>query len=202
MEITESPKKILFIRLDKIGDLVCTLPCDEHPLLNSAEKTWIINKGNEFIIKNALPARNFIAIDKKKPWRGFRRLLKFSKENSFDVAFSFQSPWWVNMALFFSGIPFRFGVLSQWHSFLFLNHGLRQKRSQALKHEADYNYEIIQQGLLRLGLATAVETSATVNSTTNSAPTTATPFLKLRAPADDELLKKFEKSNFLVRFFI
>src|SRR5690606_25694727 len=45
--------------------------------------------------------------------------------------------------LFLAGVPKRGGVLSQWHSFLFYNAKVRQKRSRAERHELDYNVELL-----------------------------------------------------------
>lgn len=180
--MTKSPLKLLFIRLDKIGDLVCTLPCDEHPDLKEAEKFWIIQKGNEFILRNSSPKRNFLALDKSHPKESQEKLMIFLKENQFDAVFSFQSPWWVNWALFKAKIPRRFGVLSQWHSFLFLNQGSRQKRSLAEMHEADYNYEIVSTGVKVLW-----------NKNFDSF-NMKTPILQLSAPDNKTLLEKFQLS--------
>lgn len=185
--------KLLFIRLDKIGDLVCTLPCDEHPFLtseNSIEKFWIIQKGNEFILENAFPKRSFMALNKTRPFESFKKLYSFLKNNSFHGAFSFQSPWWVNLALWLVKIPWRFGVLSQWHSFLFLNQGLRQKRSRAEKHEADYNFEIVNLGLKKV--------FPKINF--SLPPDFHTPILKLEAPENTNLLSKWQltPSNYIV----
>lgn len=178
--MTKSPLKLLFIRLDKIGDLVCTLPCDEHPELAQTEKFWIIQKGNEFILENSLPERKFLSLDKSNPKESQEKLSTFLKENQFDAAFSFQSPWWVNWALFKAKIPHRFGVLSQWHSFLFLNQGLRQKRSQAEKHEADYNFEIVTMGLNKL-----------LGNNIESLTAAKTPVLRMQAPENSSLLSKW-----------
>src|SRR5690606_18401874 len=41
-------------------------------------------------------------------------------------------------------VPFRGGLISRWQSFLFLNKGVRQKRSLANMHEADYNLELLK----------------------------------------------------------
>lgn len=208
--MTKSPLKLLFIRLDKIGDLVCTLPCDEHPWLlaenastcpvtpstsNSTaslgpvEKFWIIQKGNEFILENSLPPRKYLVLDKSKPKESQQKLSDFLKENHFDAAFSFQSPWWVNWTLFKAKIPQRFGVLSQWHSFLFLNQGLRQKRSRAEKHEADYNFEIVDQGINHLHKL--VNKLPPQKSDEEETLTLKTPILKMQAPDNDALLAKW-----------
>lgn len=137
-------KKILLIRLDKIGDLICTLPADQ--ILDSAafDMTWVIQKGLNKILDLGEVKRNYIELDKNNIEFSRAKFSEFLKQNKFDVAVSFQCPWWVNFEIFKARIPKRIGVLSQWHSFLFLNQGVRQKRSQAIKHEFDYNLELVQ----------------------------------------------------------
>lgn len=137
-------KKILFLRLDKIGDLICTLPVDQVLMGKGFDVQWVISKGLGFIPDHGENPRKYIELDKNQPWESFKKLYLYIKEFGPDVAISFQSPWWVNAALWLARIKWRGGVLSQWHSFLFLNRGLRQKRSQALKHEADYNFELLK----------------------------------------------------------
>lgn len=134
-------KKLLFIRLDKIGDLVCTLCSDDHPDLNEYSKHWLISKGLGFVPDHAVPKRLYTSLT--KDIFGFVNLYKFLRQNAFAGSISFQCPWWVHLLLFNFQIPIRVGVLSQWHSFLFLNAGIRQKRSQATRHESDYNFELV-----------------------------------------------------------
>ncbi len=43
----------------------------------------------------------------------------------------------------FLNIPFRGGLISRWQTFLTLNKGVRQSRSHQLKHESDWNYELL-----------------------------------------------------------
>lgn len=135
--------KVCLIRLDKIGDLVCSLPVDEAPWLDGHQIRWVIQQGMGFVASNAVPGRRFLQLDKKSKWESFRHLLRYLKEENFQVAVSFQAPWWVSLALWWRGVPLRAGVLSQWHSFLFFNRGLRQRRSLAERHEADYNLELL-----------------------------------------------------------
>lgn len=135
--------KIALIRLDKIGDLVSTMPVDQSDILKSSEVLWVIAKGMGFVAENAEPKRKYIELNKSDWMTSFSALLDFLKKEKPDVAVSFQAPWWVNVALWLARIKIRAGVLSQWHSFLFLNKGLRQKRSLAAKHEADYNTDLL-----------------------------------------------------------
>lgn len=138
-------KKAVFIRLDKIGDLVCTLPVDQIPFLKDWEITWVISKGLAFIPEHAEPRRKFIELDKSQPKQARQQLEALLKKFQPDVAVSFQGPWWVQYTLWKCQIAQRIGVLSKWDSFLFLNKGLRQKRSQSVKHEADYNLDLVKQ---------------------------------------------------------
>lgn len=140
-------KKVLLIRLDKIGDLICSLPADQILDDNYFDVTWIIQKGLGSLVDLGSKKRKYFEIDKNKPTEAAEELKKILSELKPDVAISLQCPWWVNFELFKSKIPLRAGVKSQWHSFIFLNQGLRQKRSLSEKHELEYNLELIRQTL-------------------------------------------------------
>ncbi len=137
-------KKIVLIRLDKIGDLICTLPTDQVLDQNVYDVTWVVQKGMGNIVNFGEKKRRFIELDKSKPEESRKIFAEFLKQNDFDYAVSFQCPWWINYELFKARIRHRIGVLSQWHSFLFLNEGVRQKRSRAIKHEFEYNLELVE----------------------------------------------------------
>ncbi len=168
-----TPKNVLLIRLDKIGDLISTLCVDQAPLESGNESRWVIAKGMGFVPDHAVPPRNYTEL-KKDSWReSLPKLRLFIREFKPDVAVSFQAPWWVNFALWIERVPVRAGVLSQWHSFLFLSRGLRQKRNRSTQHEADYNLELLAYALDYQGAK--VET----------------PILKLKAPENEGLLDKY-----------
>ena len=132
--------------MDKIGDLVLTLPVDQ--ILDSQDKTvWFITQGLEFFPENATPKRQFISFKKQYNWSEFKRMVKEIKNLKPDRAIVFQAPWWVGLALWASAVPLRVGVRSKWHSFLFFNKSLRQKRSKAQKHEAQYGLELVKSAL-------------------------------------------------------
>ncbi len=135
-------KKVLFIRLDKIGDLICTLPADQV-LGDDCDVTWAVQKGMGQVVELGEKNRRFIELDKNDPATAARMLREFLKDFKPDIAISFQCPWWVNYELFKARVPARSGVKSQWHSFLFLNRGVRQRRSLAEKHELDYNLDLV-----------------------------------------------------------
>ena len=136
--------KIVLIRLDKIGDLICTLPTDQVLDQSAYDVTWVVQKGMGRIVEQGEKKRRFIELDKANPEASRKIFADFLKQNNFDYAVSFQCPWWINYELFKHRIRHRIGVLSQWHSFLFLNEGVRQKRSLSLKHEFEYNLELVE----------------------------------------------------------
>jgi ADP-heptose:LPS heptosyltransferase len=154
--------KIIFLRLDKIGDLIATLPVDQLPGLASfstsktgstsvvssepVEIKWVIAKNLGWLAKAAVPPRQFMELDLRTPKESEAQLLAFLKAEKPDAVVVFYAPWWVGRACWRARVPLRIGRRSQWHSYLFFNKGLRQSRSQAEKHEADYNRELVEYG--------------------------------------------------------
>lgn len=132
-------KKALFIRLDRMGDLILTLPCDQL-VAKTHQVHWFIPRGLDFVGHSTSPQREFTSLAKDWSWSNFKTLRKLVKSISPEVSISFHVPWWINFCLWTCGIKVRGGVKSQWHSYLFLNKGLRQKRSQCEYHEMEYNY--------------------------------------------------------------
>lgn len=136
-------KKVLLLRLDKIGDLICSLPADQVLAESDYEVTWVVQKGLGAVVDLGEKSRRYLELDKNDPASSAKKLREFLRTWQPDAAISLQCPWWVNFELFRARIPVRAGVKSQWHSFLFLNSGLRQKRSHAVQHELDYNLDLV-----------------------------------------------------------
>lgn len=144
-------KKNLLIRMDKIGDLVLTLPVDQ--LFDSEDKTvWFIAQGLEFFPEHAAPKRHYLSFNKKGSWVEFKRMVNEIKKFAPDRAVVFHAPWWVGLALLCARVPVRVGVRSKWHSFIFFNKSIRQKRSRAEKHEAHYGLELVEKAAEKLGV--------------------------------------------------
>src|SRR5690606_15877302 len=121
----------------------------------------------------------------------YRQLLDYLQKEKPDMAVSFQAPWWVSMALWKAGVKVRAGVRSQWHSFLFLNKSLRQKRSEARQHEADYNADLLAYAADELE-----KRLLDLNSVHGSYKS---PLLKLKDPGQLDLSKwGLEKEKYIV----
>ncbi len=173
-------KKILLVRLDKIGDLICTLPADQILDSSAYDVTWVVQRGLGQLLDLSERKIKYFEIDKTNPNDSKIKFSDFLEKNKFDVAISFQCPWWINFELFKHRVPKRIGVLSQWHSFLFLNQGLRQKRSQSKKHEFEYNLDLVQK-------ITGPITSDTSHLV-----------FKFRKPVSSTLLEQFNLKNYTV----
>lgn len=142
----------VLVRMDKIGDLVVSLPVDEHPVFAGQRVHWLITKGLSFIGEQAATKRSVTEFR-----RGFGlggemwRMVRWFKKNNPRTVVLLHTPWWVSMAAWLAGVPERMGRLSQWHSFLFLNVGIRQSRKGGDRHESDFNFDLVEQGFNRLG---------------------------------------------------
>ena len=136
-------KNALFIRLDRIGDLILTLPCDGL-VTEEYNVHWLTPQGLDFVAQSARPKKEFSSLSKDWSFSNFLELRRLIKNIKPEVSVSFHVPWWINMTLWFCGVKRRGGVKSQWHSYLFLNKGLRQKRSQVEFHEMEYNYQLVE----------------------------------------------------------
>lgn len=146
--------KICLIRLDKIGDLVLSLPVDQiiSSYYADAEIQWVTAKPLDFILKNSQPKRNWISLDLKKPNAASKELNDFLNSWQPNLIVFFYGPTWAAYEV--GKFAFKYGFLgknntqifgrySQWCSWLFFSSGLRQKRSLGEKHETQYNLELL-----------------------------------------------------------
>lgn len=130
---------IWFFRTDKIGDTVLSLPLDElvRNELQNHRVRWFLHSSTLFLAEKSEPKRQAKTLPK------FWELVKLAREEKPKAAVVLQAQWWVSLALLLGGVPLRAGRLSQWHSFLFFNRGVRQQRSLSEKSELAYGAEII-----------------------------------------------------------
>ncbi len=130
--------KICVIRKDRLGDLLMTLPCLVYlrDLFPNAEIDLSCQEAfhdllNGFCLKNRIG-------------------LVTTYQKKYDAALFLNGSLKEYWEIFKRRIPLRVGLYSKLQSFLFLNSGIRQKRSQTEKNEAEFNLELA--GLLANGL--------------------------------------------------
>lgn len=140
---------VLLVRMDRLGDLICTLPVDQHPiLLNPDSKTmWLVSKGLETILRFSNPTRNCFASELAFSWSNLTLLINAIRSQKYDKVILFYAPWWVGLACRLAGIPDRYSPRSRWYQFFFFNHTLKQSRSRSDKHEAEYNWDLVNWAL-------------------------------------------------------
>jgi ADP-heptose:LPS heptosyltransferase len=111
------------------------------------EVDWWISPGLGYITNCSIPYRKASEIPRKIGFFGFFQLLFSVRSKSYQAAVVFHAPWWVSCLLWMAQIPIRVGVRSQWHSFIFLNRSIRQKRSLAEMSELEYGFRLVEEGL-------------------------------------------------------
>ncbi len=142
---------IVLVRMDKIGDLVVSLPVDEHPAFAGQRVHWIVTKGLSFIAEQAVPKRTVTEFKRRFSPADCIRLINWFRRNNPRTVVLLHTPWWVSFAAWAARVPERMGRLSQWHSFLFLNIPVRQSRKVSDRHESDFNFELVEHGFAHLG---------------------------------------------------
>ena len=88
-------QRSLFIRLDRIGDLVLSLPVDEG--LGSVSVDWWIPQRLSFVTQASLPQRKATEVAKQIGPGEFLRLLSLVRAQAYDSAVVFHAPWWVGL---------------------------------------------------------------------------------------------------------
>jgi ADP-heptose:LPS heptosyltransferase len=88
-----SHKKTLFIRVDRLGDLLVTLPVDE--LVSDRSIYWCIPKGLGFLMESREPTRSYHEMSRAFSKDNFLSFYKFLKKQKFDEAVVFHDSFWL-----------------------------------------------------------------------------------------------------------
>lgn len=139
------PLKILVGRTDNLGDLILSLPALSllKKNLAGAQVFLLAKRPLLVLLESFLKEENIHPVGleseewKNQKWDVFLSLFSKPKE-----AFHF----------FRQGVPQRIGNYNHLWSPLFLNRGIRQKKSLGLKSEADYSMELVEVLLKDFGI--------------------------------------------------
>jgi heptosyltransferase I len=139
---------VCLVRVDRIGDLVLTIPVEKIlKQISQDDCKWLVSKPLKFILDHAENVSEGIYVESVSGFRACivaaHKLRDTIKQEKFDEVIFFHGPWWVAYAFWLAGVKSRVGSASQWYSWLFFNKRLRQKRSEAIKHESKYNKDLI-----------------------------------------------------------
>ena len=139
-----SPKKILIVRTDRIGDVVLSLPLAEIIKKKFTdckigyfvrEYTSPLLDGNPFIDE-------IITAQEKDGEILFTANLKKIRTKSFDTCIVVNPTFRISVMMLLAGIKFRIGTGYRWYSFLF-NQQVFEHRKYADKHELEYNINLL-----------------------------------------------------------
>lgn len=139
--------RILVVRTDRIGDLIVSTPVfkalkDAYPschitaLVRTYTKGLLVNNPNvdEIIV--------YDSSERKSGLKGFLELVKLVKSKNFDVAVVLFSNFRIGLLTFLASIPKRIAPATKIAQF-FYTERVVQRRSKAIKHEADYNLDLL-----------------------------------------------------------
>lgn len=138
--MSESPARILVVRTDRLGDVLLTTPVSSalRAQFPKAKITWLVRAyAAPLLAEN--PDVDEVIVDKGE---SVPQLTEALREKAFDIAICSYPRWRVVWALWRAGIPKRIGPASKIYSILFTDR-LWQHRSEGVKHEADYNLELL-----------------------------------------------------------
>nr|WP_307774677.1 glycosyltransferase family 9 protein [uncultured Cetobacterium sp.] len=135
-------KRIIVSRTDKIGDLVLSIPSFFmlKKMYPEAEITVLVRNYNYNIVKNLPYIDRVVKID---DYRKKELLEKIPYFNA-DVFIALYVDDYVMQLAKASKAKIKIGPLSKLKSFFTFNKGVLQKRSKSLKHEAEYNLDLIK----------------------------------------------------------
>jgi len=139
-----SPKNILIVRTDRIGDVVLSLPMAElvkkkYPHCKVAyfirNYTASLIDGNPFIDE-------VIIAEEVDGEILFKKNLEKIKSKNFDTSIVVNPTLKISLMMFLAGIKNRIGTGYRWYSFLF-NKKVFEHRKFTKKHELEYNVNLL-----------------------------------------------------------
>lgn len=148
-------KKILVIRNDKIGDFMLAWPSFAM-LKNSLPACHITALVPSYTAELAklCPWIDDVIVDvgKKASKAEQKVLIDAIKSHKFDASINLFSTTYNALLVFKSGIPYRLAPATKLAQ-IFYTHRVKQKRSQSLKPEYQYNLDLIREFLSQQGIA-------------------------------------------------
>lgn len=135
-------KRIIIARTDKIGDLILSIPSFYmvRKMYPKAEITLLVRKYNYGIVKNLPYIDRVVQIDDYRQ----KELLEKIEYFNADVFIALYVDQYVMQLAKASKAKIKIGPLSKLKSFFTFNKGVLQKRSKSIKHEAEYNLDLVK----------------------------------------------------------
>ncbi len=137
---------VLINRSDAIGDTILTIPMAKLLKVHypDAKIVFLVSQRVADLLKHHPEIDEFKVYHRqKKFFLKMREVFRIFREVKPTHYFFVGGGFFPNFMAFITGVPFRGGLKSRWHTYLFLNQGVRQKRSLVTMHEMEYNLNLL-----------------------------------------------------------
>jgi heptosyltransferase-3 len=138
--------RVLINRSDAIGDSILTMPMAKilKEKFPEAKVTMLIAAKSADIFKSHPYIDDFKIYHRNAPfYLKIREIFRIFREVKPTHYFYVGGGYLPNFISWFTRVKFRGGLKSRWHTYLFLNKGIRQKRSMVTMHEMEYNLNLL-----------------------------------------------------------
>lgn len=135
-----SVKKVLITRTDKLGDVILTLPLvSEAKKIFNAKIYFLVSRYTRDILRGYEDIDELVfKEDMLSPGEKF----SYFRKEKFDLIINAYPRQDIAFASFLAGIKYRIGTAYRWYSFMY-NLKVREHRKDCLKHESDYNLNLL-----------------------------------------------------------
>lgn len=139
-----SPKKILIVRTDRIGDVILSLPMAEFikQKYPECEVEYFLRKYTSPLLDCNPFIDEVIVADESDGEILFTENLKKIKAKRFDTCVVVNPTLRISLMMLLAGIKSRIGTGYRWYSFMF-NEKVFEHRKYAEKHELEYNINLL-----------------------------------------------------------
>jgi len=139
-----SPKNILIVRTDRIGDVVLSLPMAElvKKKYPDCKVAYLIRNYTGPLIDGNPSIDEVVIAEELDGKILFGKNLKKIKSKNFDTSVVVNPTLKISLMMFLSGIKNRIGTGYRWYSFLF-NKKVFEHRKHGEKHELEYNINLL-----------------------------------------------------------
>lgn len=137
-----NPERILVIRTDRIGDVILTLPVIDTLKINypDAKIDFLVNARVADLVHDYPNINKVHAIEKET----IKDIKQVALSGKYDLAIVVRPVFSTALAVYMAGVKYRLGTAYRWYSFLF-NIKHHQHRKHALKHELEYNLDLLRE---------------------------------------------------------
>jgi lipopolysaccharide heptosyltransferase II len=141
-----TPKNILVVRADRMGDVVLTVPAIralKHAFPKARVSVWL-DASTKPLLDGLSFVDEILVEDKGRGWIGYFSFVFGLWRRKFDLVVVYNTKRRTNMACALAGIPHRLGYKNEKYGGL-LTHPVEDRRHLGEKHEAEYCLDLLRQ---------------------------------------------------------